>query len=173
MIGVFNSDVSRRRNAYSEVNGANQTFGDVAGANLEDSGRRPRRDLVHSIFAVYDHRMSCAQFHQRLRHRGRQPHLGNPDQLARRTRGIGNRTQQVEQGPDAEFLSERNHPRHRGMIIRGEHEADAGALQAALESRRVELDAHPESLQHVSGADDAAGGAIAALGDAYAGGGRD
>ena len=142
-------------------------------ADFEHLRRRPRRYLVHPVLAMHNHRVSGSQFDQRLRHHGGQPRLGNADQPARGTGGVGNRTEQVEQSSDSELLSNWRHTRHRRMIVRSEKETDSCALQTSPQPRRIEFDPHAESLQHVGSAHGAAGGPVPGLGDFHPGGGCD
>ena len=74
----------------------------------------------------------------------------DPEQLALGSRGVGERTEQVEQGAKTLFLADRRHMAHGAVVGHGEQEAEAGFVErpALLLGRGGNVDA--ESQQDVS-----------------------
>ena len=92
------------------------------------------------------------------------PLLGkDPDHLALDAGRVRQRTEQVEDRARAELDARRPHMLHRGMMRGREHEADAGAGDAAADVIGGNIDAHAERGEHVGGAGARREGAVAVL----------
>ena len=78
---------------------------------------------------------------------------------------VRQRAEDVEDGADAEFLADGADVLHRGVILLGEHEADANLLELLddFSGRLVEVDA--ERFEAVGGTALRGSGAVAVLGD--------
>mmetsp|Transcript_20777 Transcript_20777/g.79644 ORF Transcript_20777/g.79644 Transcript_20777/m.79644 type:complete len:352 (-) Transcript_20777:6929-7984(-) len=90
-----------------------------------------------------------------------------------RTGRIGQRTEDVEDGPHAELAAHRRDVLHRRVMVGREHEADAALGHAGGHLARRQLDVGAQRLQHVGAAGLAADAAVAVLGHLGAGGGGD
>ena len=97
--------------------------------------------------------------------------MEDAEQDVGRTGRIGQRPQDVEEGAHAELPAHRRDVLHRGVVIRCEHEADAGPGDAVGDLSGIERQADAERLDHVGAARLAADAAPAMLADPGAGGG--
>jgi hypothetical protein len=104
-------------------------------ATLGDLGVAGRRDLVEAVGPVHDPRARRAEHHQRARQELGELGARHADDLPRRARGIGERSEQVERRPQAELAPCRARMAHRRMKRRREEERDARLAQAALHHR--------------------------------------
>ena len=135
--------------------------------------RAGERDLVQAVAAVDDDAPLGAQHEQGF---GEQhPQLGPADaqQLPRRAGRVDERAEEVEDRRHAELRADRGDVPHGFVQQRGEAEADAQLVEAALDNRHAGLDVHAQRRQHVGRTAAAGGGAVAVLGDGHAGRGGD
>ena len=116
---------------------------------------------------------SGAEQQQRAGHQLGELRARHADQLPRRAGRIGQRAEQVERGPDAEFAARRPGVAHRRVERRREKEPDAGLGEAALDDGRRRGDADAERLEDVGAAGPARHRAVAVLGHAHAARGDD
>src|SRR5262249_7347985 len=89
-----------------------------------------RRDLVERVRAVHDPDGLGTEIFQHLGKRLDPLAREHADHLPLDAGGIGERTQQVEDGAGAEFDPRRADILHRRMVRRREHEADTGLRDA-------------------------------------------
>ena len=75
--------------------------------------------------------------------------MENTHQDIGRACGIGQRTEDIEDGANAHLLAHRCNRLHRRVMIGREHEADAGFLDAAPDLRRRQVELDPERGQDV------------------------
>ena len=95
----------------------------------------------------------------------------NPDHLALGAGGIGEGTEQVEDGAKAELAPHRAGEAHGGVVRDGKQEADAHFRDAAPHLLRRDFKLHASGFEHVGAAALAGHAAVAVLGDVSAGGG--
>ena len=127
-----------------------------------------------------DHAPAHAQFRQNPGKRFDQVGIIYAQHHHFRVRRIGQRSQNVEHGSDAQFFPDGSDIFHGGMVLLGEHEADADGIQqfGALFRRKADID--PQSFQAVRCAGAGGGGPVAVFrywnagsGDDEGGGGGD
>jgi hypothetical protein len=94
-------------------------------------------------------------------------------QLIRRAGRIGQRPENIEDGPHAEFAAHRRDVLHCRVMVRREHEAHAGFRNRGRHLFRLQIDIDAERFEHVRAAGFARHAAIAVLRDFRAGGGGD
>jgi hypothetical protein len=142
--------------------------------------RRGRAHLVESILAGHYQRPVDPQSRQRARHALQVAGVGDADQLAPRAGRVGQRAEEVEDRPHRQLAAHRDHEARGLMMRRGEHEAEAGLVDAAGDRVGAEVDARAHRLEHVGAAGEPGGRAVAVLGQRAAraggdqgGGGRD
>lgn len=99
--------------------------------------------------------------------------VADAGQLARDAGRARQRAEEVHHRADREFSADRDHVAHRRVVVGREHEAEADLLDAAGDRLGRQVDPGAQRLQHVGGAGEAGGGAVAVLGDGAAGTGRD
>ena len=95
--------------------------------------------------------------------------MEHADQLVRRAGRIGERPEDVEDRAHAELLAHRRRVLHRAVVVRREHEADAGLGDALRDLLGRQHDVGAERLEHVGAARLRRHRAVAVLGDARAG----
>ena len=100
---------------------------------------------------------------QRPGHRVKEIGIRDPDQLTRRARRIGQRSQEVEDRPHGQLAPDRHHVPGRLMVGRSEHEPEPDLLDAARDSVRTEIDPGAERLQQIGRPGQSGGRAIAVL----------
>ena len=76
--------------------------------------------------------------------------VGYAQDLTCRTRGVSQRSEDVEYGTDAYLRSQGTCKPHGGMEGLSEHESDAGFVDAAKYSLRSKQDVDPKSFEHIS-----------------------
>ena len=84
---------------------------------------------------------------------------------------IGEGAENIEHCSEAQFLSDRAHILHRGVVNLSVQEADPGFLKHLLHLGGLQLDVDAQRLQHIGCAALGGGGHIAVLGDRHSGGG--
>jgi hypothetical protein len=72
--------------------------------------------------------------------------------LLRRVGRVGQRAEDVENGPHAQFAAHRRGVLHRAVVVGREHEADAGFGDALRDLRRIQVDIGAERFEHVGAA---------------------
>ncbi|MPM90480.1 hypothetical protein SDC9_137601 [bioreactor metagenome] len=72
--------------------------------------------------------------------------VGHANCLRLRASGIGQRTQEVEGGLDAQFLAHRSGVPQRGVVQRGEQENQAAFVKDAALALRGHVQCHTERL---------------------------
>ena len=155
-------------------------FADGAVFDFADMGSPGDGELVNAVAAVDNPGFGRAERSERFGH-GPRP-LGGEDAeyLELRTRRIGERAEQVEDGADAELGPHGRDMAHGAVMGAGEHEGDTGAIEAGLEFALVGFKVHAERFEHVGRAGLGRHGPVTMLGDAAtrsgdderAGGGR-
>lgn len=138
----------------------------LAVAEFDDLRRGGRGDLVESIVAVDDHGSDGAEPRERHRHFFECAFVVHTKKLVASTRGIRQRTKQIEDRGDTHRLANtRNVPRS-GVVLLGEAEANGGAIEATCLhlGRGIDLDAkRREQLRRTS----PAAACVAVLGDTH------
>ena len=121
-----------------------------------------QRQLVESTLTMH-HPGALRACGKRSSHGVHSTNIGDPHQHVRHGCRVGHWPQQVEDGRNSEFTSNRPHMTKRGMECRrkGKPKADFG--DAAGHPLRRLFDSSAESLQHVCGATFAGGRSIAVL----------
>ena len=121
-----------------------------------------QRQLVESTVTMH-HPGALRACGKRSSHGVHSTNIGDPHQHVRHGCRVGHWPQQVEDGRNSEFTSNRPHMTKRGMECRrkGKPKADFG--DAAGHPLRRLFDSSAESLQHVCGATFAGGRSIAVL----------
>jgi hypothetical protein len=126
-----------------------------------------RGDLVEAIRAVDDPHALRAQHQQRAGDQFGELRPGHTDDLARRRGWIGERTEQVECGTQAQFLASGRGVLHRRMKGRREEKRHAGLGETSLNHFGRRRDADAQRLEHVRTAASARHGTVAVLGDTH------
>ena len=121
-------------------------------------------ELVDPAGAGDDDRPEVAELVEDAGHHRPELRVADAKRLAAHPGGVGQRTDHVEDGPDAELPPGRGGVAHRRVVGGGEHEADPRLLDAAAHPRRGQGDGHPERLEDVGASAAAGGGAVAVLG---------
>src|SRR5438477_395148 len=98
---------------------------DVTRLHLPHVADAARRDLVHADAAVHDQCVVGAQARQRGGDEGCPVRLGHAHHLAPYPGGVGERAQQVHDGPDGELAPHRTGVFHGGVEVGREQECDA------------------------------------------------
>src|SRR5207253_8732160 len=93
--------------------------------------------------------------------------------LAAHPTGIRQRTQDIEDGADAELPPSRTRMAHRRMEGRREAEAHPRSLDAAPDAAGIERDVDSERLEHIGAPTPARGGPVSVLRHRDARAGRD
>src|ERR1700686_3719583 len=91
--------------------------------------------------------------------------MKHAQQLVRRAGRIGQRSEDIEDGSDAELLAHRRRMLHRAVMAGRKHEADAGLGYACRDFSRLEHDLGTERFEHVGAARLRRHRASAVLGD--------
>ena len=102
-----------------------------------------------------------------------QVRMKHAQQLVWRAGGIGQRAEDIEDGPDAELLAHRRRVLHRAVMARREHEAYARLGYACRDLSRLEHDLGAQRLEHVRAARFGRHRASAVFGDPRPGRGGD
>ena len=122
-----------------------------------------KSDSVETVFAVDDQGPLAAKPQQRLAHQAKEAGVCDAEHLVTRARGVGKRAEDVEDGADADLATGGANMTHGGVVRRGEHEAEADALDAGCNLFRSKLEADAERFQHVRAAAAAGGGPLPCL----------
>ena len=139
-------------------------FGDVAIFQFPHQGGSAQADLIHAITAIDHQRMLSAQALQGAdldTHQIRVEHAHQDIGCARR---VGQRPQDIEERAHTQFFANRRHVFHGGVVIRCEHETDAGLRNRLRDALWRQVDVHTQTLQYISAARLAAHTAAAVLG---------
>ena len=141
---------------------------DRAAVELDDRGRPRGGELVGAVAAMDDPDALGAEIAQDLGHGLRPLGVEHADQLAPGAGRVGERAQQVEDGPRAELDPRRPHVAH-GAVVPGRHEeADPGLPQRFADERHVRVDGDAEGGEQVGRARARRERAVAVLGDGHA-----
>lgn len=100
--------------------GVKDAFENVVWSDFEDRGGTDKRDLVTAIFAMHHERVSRAQRLQRLGNRPQVCEDRHADNLELHARRIRERTDEIEDGPEAKLTAERSEVPQGLMVVRGE-----------------------------------------------------
>src|SRR6185437_8796020 len=157
----------------AEVLGMDLVFSHLAVLELADHRRGVARSLVHPVLAVYDQHVLAAEPLQHAHLDADQIRMEHAEQLIRRTGRIGQRPQDIEYRPDAQFLAHRRGVLHRAVVVGRKHETDAGLADAGGNLRGAKHDVGAERLQHVGAARSRRHRPAAVLGHARSRGGGD
>jgi hypothetical protein len=122
---------------------------------------------------VHDHDVLAAELVEDLR-QWLHPVAGeDTHHLVGGARRIGERAEQVEHGAHAHLAARTDRVAHRPVVHRREHEADADLVDAAGDRLGLQLDHDAGRLEQIGAARAARDRAVAVLGDARVGSGRD
>ena len=107
------------------------------------------RDFVQSVAAVHHQRVFRTELLQHARQNAAQIAVEHADELVFRAGGIGHRAQNIENRAESQCLAHGGDVAHGGVVVLGEHEADAafGNLPRNGFGRRIQR--RTELLQHI------------------------
>jgi hypothetical protein len=143
-----------------EIEGVDRTV-----AALGDLGVSGRGELVDPVRAVHDPGARRAEQHQRARQQFREFGPRHADDLPPRTGRIGQRSQEVERRPNAQFAPHRTGVTHRRMERRREEKSDSDFGERPFDSGRRRRDPHAQGFVDVGAARLARRRPIAVFGD--------
>ena len=118
---------------------------------------------------MHDERVLDAEPTERRRHALGDARVSNTEHLRARPGRVGERTEDVKDGANADLAAERRRKLHRRMVGRREHETEAGLLQTLRHRRRRQFDRRAERVEHVGAAALPGHTAVAVLGDGLTG----
>ena len=132
-----------------EVTGSQLVGLDGPVAELVDRGRPGRDQLVGAVVSAHHHRAGSLALLEDADDQRGQGGIADAQHLTGDPGGVRQRAQEVEHGRDPELGAHRPGVAHRRVEGPGEAEADAGLLDATGHALAVEVDDHPEGLEHV------------------------
>lgn len=145
---------------FVRANGAAAQFGDVRfGAE---------RNFVKAVGAVHDEGALDSELRESAREKFGVMRRRDADNLRGGSGGIGERTEKIENGANAESAARGNRMLHRRMNRGREKKTDADLFDGLANALGRLVDDDAELFEHVSGAGARARGAIAVFGDAHA-----
>ena len=151
-VGVTAANGIERRHLETRIRGVEHEFADAVGRHLVAPRGTVDAELVDAVGSREHERVHVSQSVQHLGHHRRKAPVRNADQLVADTRGIGERSEHVEHGADAELATHRDHVTERRMKVGRVQEPDAGLLDAAAHAFRGKRDDDAEGLEHVGAA---------------------
>lgn len=134
-------------------------------AEFSDLGRRGGGDFVEAIVAVDDHRTMGAEAEECGGHCVEGGGVVDTEELVSSVGGIGERSEEIEDGGKPEGLSDGRGMAGGGMVVLGEAKADGGAFEATGLDGGIGVDLDAERGEEFGGAASAAA-FVAVLGDA-------
>ena len=142
----------------------NFVFSNVTVFELAHQSGCAQAHLVHAVAAIDHQRMLGTQALQSANLDAHQIGVKHAHQNVRRTGRIGERTQNIEDGSDAQLFAHRRHVFHGGVVVGGKHKSNAHLLHALRNffGRQVDVDA--QTLEHIGTARFTADTAPAMLG---------
>src|SRR3990170_2911662 len=117
--------------------------------DLAHRGRAAEADLVDAGETVDDDRPLHAQAHRDVGNDLHELGREHAEDVTLRPRGVRQRAEDVEHRAHADLLPRPCGMAHRGMELRGEHEAEARLPQDPLDLGRLEVHAHAERLEEI------------------------
>ena len=153
-----------RRN-FVGANGAAVEFGDV--------GFGAERNFVEAVGAVDDEGAFDAELREGAGEKFRVMRSGNADNLRGGASGIGERSEKIENGTNAQSAAGGHGVFHGGVNGGREKKADADLFDGLADALGRLVDDHAELFEHVGCAGAGTCGAIAVFGDAHARAGYD
>ena len=138
--------------------------------DARDDGLACGGELVNSIGAVDHEGAPGSERRERAADEQNAAGSENANDLSARVGRIGERTNEVEDGAEAERAAQRSESLHGRVIKRREEKDEAGFAETFDGQLWRELDGHAESLKNIGSAAARGDGAIAVLGNAGAGG---
>ena len=139
----------------------------VAG-DLEHTRRRRHAQFVEAVVRVHDHGVPAARRSEDARHDRPHRRVAHANQLVPGARGVGERSEVVEDGGHTKLLAHRPDEAHGGVEALGEAEAHAGLRHATGDALGADLDGHAQRLEHVGCPHRRGGGPVAVLADGHA-----
>ena len=124
-------------------------LGDPPLIQRRDMADAADRQFIRAIAAVNQPGPFRSQHAKRLGHRAQQGPRKGPGQLPPDPGGVGQGTQDVEDGAGAQLGPDRADMAHGGVVHRGHHETDAGGLQRLFNQFRADHHVDPQFGQHV------------------------
>ena len=137
---------------------------DLAIADDRERGRRGDGEFVEAVVAVCDDRVRGTEAGEGVSDVTDEKRVIHADELAGCCGGVGHWTKRVEDGRVRECAAGRAGKTHRGMMVDGEAEADAGLAKAACLNGGRCIDVNAERSEDFGAAAPGAA-AIAVLGD--------
>ena len=131
-------------------------------------GRGVARHFVDAAGRMNDRPRARAQTGERVAHQFQMRLARDADDLTRRPRGIGQRTQEIEHGTHAEVAANRPDFLHGRMIALREQKRESVPLQRGRRRLRRGIDRDAGCFKNVGAAAAARGRAIAVLGHGQA-----
>eukprot|EP01137_Pigoraptor_chileana_P020486 Opistho-2@82927 len=165
LLGTGDLEAAVADHREAEVLGVDLVLAHLAVPQLAHQGGRAQRDLVHAVLAIDHHGMLGAQA---LHHAHLDAHQIGMEHTHQDVLGIGRigqRAEDVEDGAHAQFAAHRGDVLHRRMVVRREHEADAGLRNALGHLGRAQHDVGAQGFQHIGAAGLAGDAAVAVFGD--------
>src|SRR3712207_9027131 len=81
-------------------------------------------------------------------HRVEHPGVRDADELARRPGRVGERAEEVEDRADGQLLADGDDVARRAVMGGGEHEAEAGLVDAALDRKSTRLNSSHANISY-------------------------
>ncbi len=107
---------------------------------LSDKRRSAKRHFVHAVLPVDNHHVPAVEALQHAHQDPDEVRMKHTEELVGCASGIGQRPEDVEDGPYTELLAYRCGMLHGAVMVRREHEADARLGDAVRHLRRLERD---------------------------------
>ena len=152
LVGIGHGQIAAGRHAQAKILRLDLVLAHGTIAQFSNHGRGAERDLVHPILAPDHHRALCAKTLQHPHLDAHEVGMEHAHQDVRRTRRIGQRPEDVEDGAHPHLLAHRCDDLHRRMVIGCEHETDAGFGDALGHTFRRQINDHTQRFQHVGAA---------------------
>ena len=168
--GIADLDLGKTRGPDAELPGMDRVFAHVAVLQLGDQRVAGHGNLVQPFDPVDHQDVVAPQALQDARLDAHQVGVENAHDLVARARGIGQGTEDVEDGANAQLAPHRRRMLHRAVVGGREHEADTDLVDALGHLARVQSEVRTERLENVGAARLARHRPVAVLGDLGAGG---
>src|SRR5690606_32491101 len=153
---------------HAEVLRVDLIFAHLPVLQFANQGGGSQRAFIHAVLAVDDQHVTGPQPLQDAHLDADQVGVEDAHELVGGIGGVGQRAQDVEDGPHPQFFAHGSDVLHGTVVGGGEHEADADLFDAFGHLLGRQIDVHAQGLEHVGAAGRGRGAAVAMLGDLHA-----
>ena len=163
VIEISNLEFLEGRATQTQGLSVHFVFGHHTITNVRHVGGRANREFIQAIAGMEDQRPNRAEPSMRFSHRPYESIGIDPHDLSASARGVGQRTEQVEDRRKTQGLPDRHRMFCRRVVVNGEAEGDTRLLQAPKLHRAIGIDIDPEGRENFRRAS-ARAGSVSVLG---------